>query len=126
MGGLYKTRDVDFQHNDVRGSLTQLVHNGFKQINVLFSRKGSERGAHFHKEAVEAFYVINGRVEATFWRREEKEKVIFRQGDFFEIHPFVLHNMVFSEDCMMVQMYSIPVEKGDGSKDIFMEDEFDA
>ena len=104
----------------------QLVHEGFSQVNVLESGAGSSRGAHFHKRAMEAFYVVNGSVEVTLMNKEKTECVTFRQGDFFEIVPFVLHNMYFPEDCLMVQLYSIPVENADGTKDIFMEDEFNA
>ncbi len=124
--GLYNLRSVDFQHRDPRGSLVQLVHGGFQQVNVLDSKAGSTRGAHFHKRSVEAFYVVNGSVEVELCSRDAKEKVTFRQGDFFEIHSWVLHNMYFPEDCLMVQLYDSPVENEDGSKDIFTEDEFDA
>lgn len=121
---MYRIRKVDFRHKDARGSLTQLIHEGYRQINVLESVKGAERGAHFHKRAVEAFYLISGSVEVEFKRKDGAEKITFREGDFFEILPFVLHNMYFPEDCLMVQMYDIPVENSDGTKDIFTEDEF--
>ena len=121
---LYIKRKIDFQHIDDRGSLSQLIHDGFKQINVLESKKGVERGSHFHKESVEAFYVINGSVKVTLWSKSEKEEAVFTKGDFFEIHPFILHNMLFLSDCLMVQMYDIPVEKNDGKKDIYTEAEF--
>lgn len=121
---LYKKREVDFQHKDMRGSLTQLIHEGFAQINVLESKAGAERGAHFHKGSIEAFYLITGSVEVEFIGKELKEKAFFKQGDFFEIHPLVLHNMYFPEDCLMVQMYDHPVESEDGTKDIYMEEEF--
>lgn len=121
---LYIKKEVDFQHIDNRGSLTQLIHDGFKQINVLISKKGVERGSHFHKRSVEAFYVISGSVKVILWNKKEKETVVFKEGDFFEIHPFVLHNMNFLDECLMVQMYDEPVENSDGTKDIFMEDNF--
>lgn len=121
---LYKKRMVDFQHIDNRGSLTQLIHEGFKQINVLDSKKGIERGSHFHKRSIEAFYIINGSVEVTLWNGTEKQIVVFKKGDFFEIYPNVLHNMFFLEDCLMIQMYDNPVENNDGTKDIFTEDAF--
>ena len=121
---LYKTRDVDFRHNDFRGSLTQLVHEGYKQINVLITKEGADRGAHFHKVATEAFFLITGSVKVDFVGKEEKQIVEFGKNDFFEIQPMVLHDMHFTEDCIMVQMYDIPVENPDGSKDIYMEDEF--
>ena len=123
---VYIKKNVDFQHIDKRGSLTQLIHDGFKQINVLESKKGVERGSHFHKRSIEAFYVISGSIEVTLWNKDTKEVAIFNKGDFFEIHPFVLHNMFFLEDCLMVQMYDSPVENADGTKDIFMEEDFNA
>lgn len=123
---LFRIRGIDFQHKDARGSLVQLVHEGFAQINVLESKTGAERGAHFHKRAVEAFYLVSGSVEVTLRGKDSEEKVTFQRGDFFEIYPFALHNMYFPEDCLMVQMYDIPVENEDGTKDIFTEDEFDA
>ncbi len=123
---MYRTRNVDFQHKDERGSLTQLIHDGYKQVNVLESKSGAIRGAHFHKRAIEAFYLISGRVEVEFKTPDEKKTKIFKEGDFFEIEPFVLHNMYFLENCLMVQMYDIPVENEDGSKDIYMEGEFNA
>ena len=122
---LYNIRIPDFRFADGRGSLVQLVHEGYAQINVLESKAGSTRGVHFHKRATEAFYVVNGNVEVTFIK-ETTEKVTFRPGDFFEVLPLVLHNMYFPEDCLMVQMYDIPVENEDGTKDIFTEAEFHA
>ena len=121
---LFNTREVDFQYRDVRGSLTQLIHNGFAQVNVLESKAGTKRGAHFHKVSVEAFYLIIGSVEVEFIGKEYKEKVIFKQGDFFEIHPYVLHNMFFPEYCLMIQLYDKPVENEDGTKDIYMEEDY--
>ncbi len=121
---LYNIREVDFQHIDARGSLTQLIHNGFAQVNVLESKAGTKRGAHFHKVSVEAFFLIKGCVEVEFIGKEFNEKVFFKQGDFFEIHPYILHDMFFPEYCLMVQLYDKPVENEDGTKDIFMEEEF--
>lgn len=122
----YRIREVDFQHKDERGSLTQLIHDGYKQVNVLESKKGAVRGAHFHKRAVEAFFLISGSVDVVFKEKDEEKRVTFKEGEFFEIVPFVLHNMYFPEDCLMVQMYDIPVENEDGTKDIYMEEEFNA
>ena len=123
---LFHKKEVEFQHIDSRGSLKQLIHDGFKQINVLESKKGVERGSHFHKHSVEAFYIVSGSVQVTLRDGERSETILFNKGDFFEIRPFILHNMLFLEDCLMVQMYDLPVENSDGTKDVFTEDEFNA
>lgn len=118
---LIKTKEVDFQFEDNRGSLTQLIHDGFEQVNVLITNKDVIRGGHYHKEAVEAFYVISGSVEVEASAGTEKEVKIFTKGDFFQVEPYIFHSMSFPEDCVMVQMYDKCVEKSDGTKDIYTE-----
>ena len=124
MRRLYSIREIDFRHKDSRGCLTQLVHEGFQQINVLETRAGVTRGGHFHKLSTEAFYVLSGAVEVELAKRAESEKTVFQAGDFFEIKPYTLHSMFFPVDCVMVQMYDHPVEQADGSKDIYSSDVF--
>ena len=121
---LYDLKKIDFSFEDSRGCLTQLVHEGYDQINVLKTNAGVLRGGHYHKISEEAFYVVSGSVEVELKRstETEKEKVNFKKGDFFEIHPNTVHSMFFPEDCLMVQMYDKPVEQADGSKDIYPEE----
>ena len=115
----------DFCFSDERGSLTQLVHTGYEQINVLHSKAGVFRGGHYHKETSEAFYLVSGAVEVTFQRGSETETRNYRQGDFFQIPPFVVHSMQFAEDTVMVAMYTKCVERQNGSKDIYSADKED-
>ena len=134
---MIKVRNTDFNFKDDRGELTQLVHDGFKQFNVLESRKGVIRGGHYHKVSTEAFFVVRGSVEVGYYMLEEapdneksgdapvgcenEKKITFLQGDFFEVTPYTVHSMYFPEDCIMAQMYSICVEAPDGSKDIYQD-----
>ena len=106
---LYERIEVDFKNVDNRGELVQLIHDGFKQVNYLFSKKGVVRGGHYHKTRKEAFYLIKGKVEVTFVKNEKKEIVLFNEGDFFLISPYVLHSMYFLSDCQMMQLYDEPV-----------------
>lgn len=116
---LYKLLDTDFEHKDDRGKLVQLVHDGYKQINILYSKSGTIRGKHYHKTASEAFYVVNGSVNVYLERDKISDQITFRQSDFFSIPPLTLHSMTFPEDCIMIAMYDIPVEKENGEKDIY-------
>ena len=120
---LFERKETDFSFSDARGCLTQLVHDGYRQINVLNTKKGVVRGGHYHKVCGEAFFVISGSVEVTLKKvgGEETETVRFGKDDFFAIHPLVIHSMVFPEDCLMVQMSDIPVESENGMKDIIPE-----
>ena len=118
---LIETTRPDFTFVDDRGSLTQLVHDGFNQINVLITNQGVVRGAHYHKLSTEAFYIVTGLVEVTAIYNDKEKKYVFHDGDFFIIRPFVYHSMFFLEKCTMVQMYDKCVELGDSKKDIYYE-----
>lgn len=110
---------TDFHYSDERGSLTQLVHGSIGQVNVLVNRKGTMRGNHYHKISTESFYAVSGSVKVMCSKDDATEEKIFTGGDFFQINPFVIHSMVFPEDCVLVAMYDICVEKDDGTKDIY-------
>ena len=118
---LLEKLSVDFEFHDTRGSLTQLAHQGYEQINVLVSYSGVERGGHFHKFSTESFYVVKGTVQVSARMGEKREKVLFTTQDFFRVKPYVIHSMYFPEDCILVAMYDKCVELANGSKDIFPE-----
>lgn len=116
---LYQLKKLDFVHEDNRGVLKQLVHGGYRQINVIMSKKGVSRGGHYHKQNTEAFYIISGAGEVNLIRDGETDIFHFTTGSFFEIPAYVAHSFHFLEDTILVSMYSLGVEKGDGSKDIY-------
>ncbi len=118
---LIKILEPNFKFADDRGSLVQLVREGFKQVNVIESNKGARRGGHYHKENVEAFFIVRGKLVLKVWQvgmistLEEHE---FKQGDFFLISPQVAHDFEFVEDTLLISMYSNGVELENGDKDI--------
>lgn len=105
----------DFAFSDNRGTLTQLVHDGWKQVNVITSKMGAVRGGHYHKENKEAFYIISGALEVTVNGTCHR----FGEGAFFAIDAFDRHSFRFLEDTVLVSMYSDGVELPDGTKDIY-------
>ncbi len=120
---LIKILTPDFSFKDDRGSLVQLIHNGFAQFNVITSVKGAYRGGHYHKINSEAFYIINGKLSLELWDLENsqiKEYYNFTSGDMFEIMPNIIHSFKFEEDTTLVSMYSIGVELNNGNKDILI------
>lgn len=112
---MLKKIEVDFEFKDDRGTLVQLIHKGYKQINVIKSNKGVVRGNHYHKINKEAFYIVYGSTEVIV----NDIKYFFSAGDFFEIEPFDMHSFDFLEDTVLVSMYSQGVELDDGKKDIY-------
>lgn len=120
---LYNNLKIDFEYEDEKGWLAQLVHKGYDQVNVLVSKKGSVRGNHFHKVSTEAFFIVSGSVDVSLRKDSVEQKVVFKQGDFFVIPIFTWHFMYFLEDCIMVVLYDIPVEQEGKLKDIYREGE---
>jgi len=108
----------DFVFEDERGKLAQLVHDGYKQINVIFSRKGAKRGGHFHKENAEAFYIVSGGCFLRASYKGEKEEHFFKEGDMFRVERNVWHSFEFTQDTLLVSMYDKGVELPDGRLDI--------
>ena len=110
----------DFRFQDERGSLTQLVHDGWKQINYITSVAGSFRGDHFHLKNKEAFYVISGAFKLTLKHNQTNESAEYdiKAGDFFIIHPNVTHCFTYTTETTLISLYDNGVELSDGTKDI--------
>ena len=117
----------NFVYGDERGMLTQLIREGYKQVNVIESVKGAERGNHYHKLNKEAFFVIRGRLllhienlKLSEVNNTEKCRTCeFAQGDMLEILPYVNHSFTFLEDTLLVSLYDQGVELNGQQKDIY-------
>lgn len=117
--------EPNFYFEDERGTLTQLVREGYSQINVISSCAGTLRGGHFHKDNSEAFYIISGKLLLEAWMdgADTKESYVFNSKDMFSIPANVAHNFYFEEETVLVSMYSRGVELADGTKDIFVSED---
>lgn len=109
----------DFKHIDERGILTQLVREGYTQVNVVESRAGTFRGGHYHKKNNEAFYVVSGQFTFTAQKKGESETHVFSSGDMFLVPPYVLHGFDYITDTLLISLYDVGVENHDGTKDIY-------
>ena len=116
---LIKMMKPDFIFENEAGSLKQLVHDGWKQINVISSVAGAVRGNHYHKYNDECFYVIQGAFRITIRKDEKKEEYLMKTGDMFRVCPYVFHTFEYVEDTILVSMYSEGVELDLGEKDIW-------
>ena len=113
----------DFEFSDGRGELKQLVHEGYKQINVVRSKAGTFRGGHCHRFSREAFYIIKGSLELTLRKDGSEEKYQFKEGDFFAIDELVFHDFHYISDTILVGLYTNGVELENGEKDIIPENQ---
>lgn len=110
----------DFNFQDDRGSLTQLVHGGWNQVNYITSVKGAFRGNHYHLQNKEAFFVISGGFRLSLRHNETGETAEYdiKAGDFFIIHPNITHSFDYTADTALISMYNQGVELPNGEKDI--------
>ena len=115
---LLKFMTPDFSFSDERGSLTQLVREGYRQVNVIFSKAGVSRGGHYHALNHETFYVISGKFDLQVSKESVQEQYTLKSGDFFTVPPFVCHSFTYVEDTLLVGLYDRGVELPDGTKDI--------
>ena len=114
--------EPDFTFDNENGLLKQLVHDGWKQVNIIWSKAGSVRGGHFHKYNEECFYVVSGRFDLELWKVNYPSEVYkMGQGEFFKISPYVYHTFTYLEETVLVSMYSCGVELENGEKDIWIE-----
>ncbi len=109
----------DFIFENEAGSLKQLVHEGWKQINVITSVANAVRGNHYHKFNQEGFYVVKGSFKLELRKDTVHEIYTFRTGDMFFIAPYVFHTFEYLEDTILVSMYSDGVELSETEKDIW-------
>jgi len=107
----------DFIYCDERGNLTQLVHEGYAQVNVVRSQKETERGGHLHRDNAEVFYVVEGSFDLRAWQGTDEETYRFSGGDMFRIERNVAHSFIYLEDTILVALYDKGIESG-GEKDI--------
>lgn len=113
----------DFTFTDDRGTLTQIVSGGFSQINAVFTKAGKIRGNfHYHEHTKELFYIIKGKILFTAKYNGITEEYTFTDGDMFMVNENVRHTFLYLEDTYLVGLYTTPVEKEDGTKDIIADD----
>lgn len=111
----------DFQFEDERGTICQLVKAGWNQFNVVQTKAGARRGRmHYHRKNQEAFYIVKGKIDYQSQSVEtgKCERRIFSAGDFWSVQPYVGHDFYFLEDTIHISMYDQGVELSDGTRDI--------
>ena len=111
----------DFEFNDERGKLMQLLHGEIAQVNFVQSNPSSLRGGHYHKLNKETFFIVDGEVDVTVKKGDEEKKLTFKSGDMFSIEKNVIHSFDYKKQTSLIVVYDKGVELPDGEKDIYSE-----
>lgn len=95
-----------FHHEDERGLITGLIQEGnWKEINIITSKKGTRRGDHWHKETVELFIILEGKIKLYLQQEEDKDRVmtlVLKKNDVFTIDPGTWHTFEVLEDSVWI------------------------
>lgn len=111
----------DFEFNDDRGKLMQLLHGEIAQVNYVESNPSSLRGGHYHKLNKETFFIIDGEVAVTVKKDGNEATHLFKSGDMFSIEKNVIHSFDYKKFTTLIVTYDKGVELSDGTKDIYSE-----
>lgn len=111
--------EPDFVFANEAGTLHQLVHTGWNQVNVITSCKNSKRGGHYHKFNKEGFFVVSGSFKLIVSKNDQTEEYRIKANDMFVIPPYVWHVFEYLEDTILISFYSEGVELSPTEKDIW-------
>lgn len=108
-----------FYSVDERGSFVGVFQGcKWEEINYVESVEGSVRGNHYHKETVEGFFIIDGKIKVTLVDvvKGSKRAFIAKKGDAMLINPNTLHTFEMLENSKWINLLSKPM--GNKTKDI--------
>ena len=92
----------DFE--DSRGAIRDiLVKEKIDFVTIIFNKKNSVRGNHYHKKTVQYLYVLEGSIlVASKFEGKEIEKKILTEGDLLLNEPFEWHAIKSIEDSKLL------------------------
>lgn len=111
----------EFKMTNERGSCAQLVHDGYKQVNIIMAKPCQEGKGHYHLQNKELFYIIAGLFDLILKNDGVEETYRLGTGDMFCIPATVFHEFRFVEETTYVVLYDKGVELPDGSMDTIKE-----
>ena len=102
-----------------RGEFVQVAYRETMHHLAAFEiRKGFSRGNHYHKRKEEIFYVVRGKIKASFLDMDslEKEEKIFERGDKIRVNPYCGHLFYGLEDAFVIEYSPQVYDKEDSYK----------
>ena len=102
-----------------RGEFVQIAYQEAIHHLVAFEiRKGFSRGDHYHERKEEIFYIIEGKIKASFIDMDtfQKEERILGKGDKIRVQPRCGHIFFGLEDALVIEYSPQVYEKEDTCK----------
>jgi dTDP-4-dehydrorhamnose reductase len=98
-----------FCYFDDRGAIINIFQNKiWEEMNYIDSRKSYIRGNHYHKETIEGFYIIKGKIKVHVINIISNDERLFEvtKGDSFLIYPNEIHIFEILEDSSWINLLS--------------------
>ncbi len=104
-----KVTKIKAEFEDDRGYISRLVDTDeypLRAVLYITSKKGTQRGNHFHKKDAHFVYCLSGKFRYSEKNMQRKnspvESVILKPGDLVLSKPGIAHSMEFLEDSVFM------------------------
>lgn len=116
-----KNQKIETNFEDARGSITDIVEQvDFNGATIIFSKAGSVRGNHFHKQSVQHIYLLEGKMLSRSQKaNEEMIEVDVVKGDLISHDHNEAHMFKAIEDTTFIVLSSGLRTGSDYEKDTF-------
>lgn len=105
-----------FSYHDKRGKILGVIQDkgNWVEINYVEAVQWAIRGGHFHKETLEGFYIIEGKIKVLLETigSGEKKTFVAENGDVFFVQPNVLHTFEVLENSKWINFLSRSIKPG--------------
>lgn len=96
------------------GLLTEVINSKDVPISIVLAENLQPTKPHYHKKAVEIYWVLEGEVELIVTKGSEKKEVKLQNGDLVVIEKKEAHQVISaSENNIVIVINSPPWEKSD-------------
>lgn len=92
-----------------RGLFLGIINSGhWEEVNYIETNEGQIRGGHYHKEAIEVFFIIDGKIDIKVANIKGKviKKFTATKGTIFLIDPYEVHTFFCKSDCRWINIMS--------------------
>ncbi|HDZ85894.1 MAG TPA: hypothetical protein ENH35_05110 [Candidatus Moranbacteria bacterium] len=110
--------DRYFIHKDKRGSLEGLINFGqWREVNLIQSQTNIVRGNHYHKETIELFVILKGKILVRTQKVEDDNLAgpvcenIVQTGHVFMVEPYINHTFHIIKSSKWINILSKKIEK---------------
>ncbi|OGC22584.1 hypothetical protein A3J90_06490 [candidate division WOR-1 bacterium RIFOXYC2_FULL_37_10] len=93
----------------IRGLFLGIVNFGnWQEVNYIETQAGQIRGGHYHKEAMELFYIIEGNIsiKVVDLKGELIKEFLANKGSIFLVEPYEVHTFTCNSDCKWINVMS--------------------